>query len=182
MSSIEQMIDDLIKVEGGYVNNPADPGGETNFGITKAVARANGYVGDMRVMPKPVAASIYRKKYFIAPGYDKIYELSKPIAEEMFDTGVNMGTSIPGTWLQRILNALNRDQADYKDIGVDGKIGPATASALRTFLNKRGAAGEKVILRLLNSLQGVRYLEICERRPASETFLFGWISNRLEIV
>lgn len=176
------MIDTLIGKEGNFSSHPADPGGNTMYGVTQAVARQNGYVGDMRVMPRPVAVSIYRKNYFVAPGFDKVYELSQSIAEEMFDTGVNMGTSVPGPWLQRILNALNRDQADYKDIGVDGKIGPATILALRTFLNKRGAAGEKVILRLLNSLQGVRYLEICEKRPASEAFLFGWISNRLEIV
>lgn len=179
--SIDQMIDTLIGKEGKFSDHPADPGKATMYGITKSVARQYGYVGDMRVMPRSVAVNIYRKNYFTAPGFDKVYALSQPIAEEMFDTAVNMGTSIPTPWLQRCLNALNREQSDYKDIEVDGEIGPATIGSLRAYLNKRGAGGEKVILSLLNGLQAVRYLEIAEKRPASEAFLFGWISNRVEI-
>lgn len=179
--SIDQMIDALIAREGGYVNSPDDLGSETNFGVTKAVARAYGYFGDMRVMPRAVAVNIYRKKYFTEPKFDRVYALSQRIAEEMFDTGVNMGVAHPAPWLQRILNALNRKQGDYPDIKVDGDIGPATVASLRALLNKRGADGEKAILRLLNCLQGVRYLDITEAREANETFLFGWIMNRLEI-
>lgn len=175
------MIDALIGKEGVYSDNPADPGGATKYGITERVARQHGYAGKMKDLPRPVAVNIYRKVYFTAPGFDKVYNLSQPISEEMFDTGVNMGTSIPAPWLQRCLNALNREQVDYKDIEVDGKIGPATIGALRAYLNKRGAGGEKVILRLLNGLQAVRYLEIVEKRPASEAFLYGWVSNRVEI-
>lgn len=181
MKSVEQMIDELIGREGGYSNSPDDLGKETVWGVTATVARANGYRGAMNAMPRATAETIYRAEYFIKPGFEKVYALSQPIAEELFDTGVNMGTSLPGPWLQRILNTLNRQQADFPDIDVDGKIGPATISALRAYLNKRGADGEKVILRLLNCLQGVRYIEITEKRAANETFQHGWALNRLEM-
>lgn len=180
MASIEQMIDTLIGKEGKYSNHASDIGGATCWGVTEVVARANGYGGPMRDLPRATAASIYRHEYFIKPGFDKVYALSQRIAEEMFDTGVNMGTSIPGPWLQRILNALNQQAKDYPDIAVDGKIGPATVSALRAFLNKRGATGETVIVRALNCLQGARYLDITDKRAANEDFLYGWLLNRVE--
>lgn len=179
--SVDQLIDGLIGREGRYSNHPSDTGGETMWGVTATVARANGYTGRMIEMPRAAAGAIYRNEYFTKPGFDKVYALSQPIAEELFDTGVNMGVSIPGPWLQRILNVLNREQADYADIAVDGKIGPGTVNALRGYLNRRGADGEKVILRLLNCLQGVRYIEITEKRAANEAFTHGWALNRLEI-
>ena len=51
MTNIDELIDDVIEREGGYVNHPADRGGPTNWGITEAVARRQGYVGDMRALP-----------------------------------------------------------------------------------------------------------------------------------
>lgn len=178
--SVDQLIDELIGREGRYVNDPHDAGGETMWGITVTTARANGYTGPMNQMPRATAAAIYRAEYFTRPGFDKVYALSQPIAEELFDTGVNMGVSVPGPWLQRILNALNRQQADYPDIATDGQIGPATITALRALLNRRGADGEKIIVRALNCLQGVRYLEITEKRPQNEAFFAGWMLNRVE--
>ncbi|KCW15189.1 glycosyl hydrolase 108 family protein, partial [Acinetobacter baumannii 42057_4] len=53
--NIEQYLEELIKREGGYVNNPADRGGATKYGITEAVARANGFKGNMRDLPLDVA-------------------------------------------------------------------------------------------------------------------------------
>lgn len=179
--SIDQMIEALIGREGKHSLHPDDAGGETMWGCTKATARKYGYVGDMRMMPRAVAVNIYRKEYLIEPKFDRVYALSQRIAEEMFDTGVNMGTSLPGQWLQRILNALNRQQTDYPDIEVDGDIGPATVNSLRALLNKRGEGGEKAVINLMNCLQGNRYLDITEKRPANESFLFGWIANRLEL-
>lgn len=178
--SVEQLIEELIGREGRYSNNPNDAGGETMWGITVAVARRHGYAGPMKELPRAMAVQVYRAEYFVAPGFERVYALSQPIAEEMFDTGVNMGASLPGPWLQRILNALNNQGKDYAEIGVDGKIGPATIAALRSFLNRRGVAGETVILRALNCLQGVRYLDITEKRQQNEDFYFGWLLNRVE--
>lgn len=181
LKSVEQMIDDLIGREGGYTFNVNDAGGETMWGITSATARRNGYLGAMSMMPRETAATIYRNEYLVKPGFDKVYAVSQCIAAEMFDTGVNQGANLPGAWLQRILNALNRQGKDYRDIGVDGRIGPATVAALRACLAKRGADGETAILRALNCQQGVRYLDITESRPQNEDFYFGWLLNRVEI-
>jgi lysozyme family protein len=174
--TIEQMIADLIEVEGGYSDHPADKGGPTMYGVTQAVARAHGYAGPMRDMPLGVAQSIYRKKYFASPGFESVYLLSPLIAEEMFDTGVNMGTSVPGPWLQRLLNAFNDAKTD---LVVDGTIGPATITALRLYLNKRGSDGEIVMVRGLNCLQGARYLELSEKREQNRAFIYGWLKNRV---
>jgi Putative secretion activating protein len=175
----DTLVEGLIGREGGYVNDPKDPGGETIWGITKAVARENGYTGPMRAMTRDQAKAIYRAKYWAKPGLYLIAPLSAAIAEEVFDTGVNMGTGTAGMMLQRALNALNRQGKDYADIKVDGAIGPATTAALKAFLTKRGAKGETVMLKALNCLQGARYIEIAEAREASEAFVFGWLDNRV---
>lgn len=176
--TVDQMIADLIAREGGHVNNPEDKGGETTFGITVGVARAFGYTGPMTDLPRGVAEAIYRKKYFIDPGFDRIHLVSVAIAEEMFDTGVNMGVNVPAPWLQRWLNAMNdRDS----ELAVDGQIGPATVMALRNFITRRGVDGETVLVRGLNCLQGVRYLELTEARKANKTFIYGWMLNRVDL-
>ena len=174
--TVDQMIAELIRKEGGYVDHPADKGGQTNWGITQAVARQYGYNGSMRELPRGTAEAIYRRKYFNEPGYDRIHAISPAVAEELLDTGVNMGTSVPGPWLQRLLNALN-DR--HPELHVDGKIGPATTAALRALIERRGAAGEVVLVRALNCLQSARYLEMTENRPANKAFFYGWMLNRV---
>lgn len=176
-----KLIDDLIDREGGYVNNLADKGGATCWGITEAVARKSGYAGDMRALPRGFAEAIYMQQYVIAPGFDKVLAVSPAIGEELVDTGVNMGVSHPGPWLQRILNALNQQAKLFPDLVVDGQLGPATISALKAVLAKRGKDGETVIMRALNCLQGARYLEITEAREKNEAFYFGWLLNRVEV-
>lgn len=177
--TVDAMIETLVGKEGGYSNHPSDTGGETMWGITVAVARANGYNGPMRSMPRDTAKDIYRRKYFVLPGFDRVAEQSATVAEELFDTGVNMGPSVASTFLQRLLNGLNRQGKDYADIGVDGDIGPATLRALKAYLAKRGKDGEKALLKGLNALQGARYVALAEGRSANEDFLHGWLLNRL---
>lgn len=176
--SVDQMIKNLLEKEGGYVSHPNDTGKETNWGVTIAVARKYGYAGPMKELPRSTAEKIYRQQYFIDPGFESVYLLSPLIAEEMFDTGVNMGTSVPGPWLQRLLNAFNDPKTD---LVVDGAIGPATITALRLFLNKRGSDGEIVMVRGLNCLQGARYLELSEKREQNRAFIYGWLKNRVGV-
>lgn len=176
-----KIIDDLIAREGGYTNNAADLGGPTAFGITEAVARANGYTGLMRDFKRDMAVAIYTRQYVNAPGFNLVLAVSPTIAEEMIDTGVNCGPGLPGPWLQRILNALNQGARTFPDLVVDGQIGPATIAALRSVLGQRGVDGEVVIARALNCLQGNRYLEITEKRQTNEAFFYGWMLNRVGI-
>ena len=176
--NVDLMIDGLLEREGGFVNNPADKGGPTCFGITEAVARANGYRGAMRQLPQSEAAAIYRRLYWLRPRFDEIAKRTPRVAAELFDTGVNMGPTVAVTFLQRALTALNRNGRDYPDLTPDGRIGTATLGALDEFLSLR-SAGEAVLLRTLEALQGERYLRLAERRPANEAFLYGWLANRI---
>jgi lysozyme family protein len=176
---IDDLINGVIDREGGYVHHPADRGGATRWGITEAVARANGYAGDMRHFAREAAAAIYRRIYWQRPRIDDVAQRAPSIAAELFDTGVNMGPAVAVAFLQRALNALNRGARDYPDILLDGRIGPQTLRALDGFLATRGAAGETVLLKALEALQGERYVSLAERRPANEAFLYGWLANRL---
>lgn len=174
-----QLIDAVIQREGEFSDNPADKGGPTRWGITEAVARQSGFAGDMRALPRDFAVAIYTRRYINEPGFNKVLAVSSAIGEEMVDTGINMGASLPGPWLQRVLNALNQQARTFPDLVVDGDLGPATIAALRTIIQQRGADGETVIARALNCLQGARYLEITEGRQANEAFYFGWMLNRV---
>lgn len=177
---VEALIDDVIGREGGYVNHPADRGGPTRWGVTEAVARAEGYRGDMRTLPRETAVDIYRRLYWLRPGYHRIAGLVPDVAAELFDTAVNMGPDTATRFLQRALNALNRNARDYPDIAADGRAGPQTLAALSGFLKARGKAGGVVLLKALNALQGERYVALAEQRPANEAFLYGWLAGRVE--
>lgn len=179
MKTVAEMIDETIGKEGRYSNNPDDTGGETMWGITKAAARANGYQGPMIQLPREAAVAIYTTEYFVKPGFALIHAVSSAIGTELFDTGVNCGPSVPAKFLQRLLNALNAQGTLYSDLTVDGVIGARTLTALRAYLTKRGQAGENVLLKGLNCLQGAYYLELTEKREKNETFFYGWMANRV---
>lgn len=171
-----RIINEIIRVEGGYVNDPRDSGGETNFGITVAVARANGYNGAMRDMPRSVAFDIYSARYWDAVKGDNLVKLSEHVAEEVVDTSVNMGPGRAGKFLQRALNVLNKRGSLYRDLAVDGAIGKATLSALRAYL---GSRDEETLVKALNCLQGAYYITLAERREKDERFVYGWFKNRV---
>lgn len=177
--TIDQIIDATIGKEGGYSNHPSDKGGPTMWGITERVARKHGYGGDMRKLPRATAVTIYRQEYAIDPGFAAVAEISAAIGEELFDTGVNMGPRVATGFLQRALNALNRGASDYPDVAADGRIGPATLGALDGFLARRENAGERVLLKAIEALQGERYVRLAESKPANEAFLYGWLANRI---
>jgi lysozyme family protein len=175
----DTLIDDIIDREGDYANHPADRGEATRWGITEAVARAYGYRGEMRRFPRHEAAALYKRLYWVRPGFDRIGEIAPCIATELFDTGVNMGPGVAVSFLQRALNALNRGASDYADIAPSVRIDDATVVALTAFLAKRTPHGDQVLMKALEALQGERYLDLAERRPANEAFLYGWLANRL---
>ncbi|HVF94412.1 MAG TPA: glycosyl hydrolase 108 family protein [Sphingomonas sp.] len=176
---IEQAIARVIDREGGFSDHPDDRGGATRWGITEAVARAAGFSGPMRSLPRSEAVAIYRSLYWQQPGLDRIATRAPALAEELFDTGINLGVKASIGFLQRALNALNRGASDYADIAADGAIGAKTLAALDRFLARRGRGGEGVLVKAVEALQGERYLAITERRPANEAFLYGWLANRI---
>lgn len=175
----DDLIADLIDREGGYSDHPADRGGPTRWGITENEARAHGYTGDMRDFAKDAAFDIYRHKYWTEPGFNQVALRDVKLAEELLDTGVNMGPTVAGRFLQRALNVLNRGASAYPDVIVDGNVGKITLYALDQFIAARGPDGITVLLRALNALQGARYVEIAEANPSQETFEYGWLRERV---
>lgn len=179
MKTVDQIINEIIRTEGGYVDHPNDKGGPTMYGITEQVARAYGYKGRMQDLPRSTAYEIYMRRYWLQPMFDKIYARLPNLAIELADTGVNMGPKKAAEFLQRALNVLNKRGTIYADLNVDGDIGKLTLFAIDNFIRTRGAVdAEKVLLRACNSEQVVRYIELAEKTPSQEDFVYGWILNR----
>jgi lysozyme family protein len=176
---IDDTVKAIIKREGDFVDHPSDKGGPTRFGVTEHEARANGYEGDMRDLPESFADALYRSKYWTDPKFDQIASLSPSVADELIDTGVNMGPTTASKFLQRALNVLNLGVTTYPNMIVDGNVGKMTLYGMKQFLGKRGADGETVLLRMLNSQQGVRYIELAEANVSQEDFEFGWFLQRI---
>lgn len=107
----------LIGHEGGYSNNPNDPGGETMFGITARVAYANGYHGVMRSLPLATAKQIAKSQYWDSVRAD---ELPDGVRFDVFDASYNSGPKQAIKWLQRAAN-----------VNDDGIFGPGTLSAVK---------------------------------------------------
>lgn len=120
--------------EGGYSNNSRDPGGETMWGITQRVAYANGYTGDMHLLPRETAEAIYRKKYWDPLLLDQMPEVLRFPA---FDAGVNSGVPQSAMWMQQ---ALGQAQ--------NGKIDDLDVSAASLLVNPYTVACEMVSLRI----------------------------------
>jgi lysozyme family protein len=179
MSAFDEAFSEVLSVEGGYSDHPNDRGGKTNWGITEAVARANGYTGPMEELTQGQARAIYKAQYWDTLRLNDVAALSWAVAAELFDTAVNMGVAVSGRFLQRALNALNRQGQDFPDLTVDGVVGPMTVANLKAYMSRRGVEGQKVMLRALNALQGTRYIEIAEGRPENESFVYGWFAQRV---
>ncbi len=107
----------LARHEGGYSDHPRDPGGKTAWGITVAVARAHGYAGDMRDMPRAVAERIFRVAYWDAVQAER---LPDALRFEVFDAAVNSGVRQAVRWLQGAAG-----------VKADGVLGPVTLDAVR---------------------------------------------------
>lgn len=179
---IKKIIDGVIAVEGGYSDNANDPGGPTMYGITQAVARANGYNGPMRNLPRSTAFQIYHLRYVVAPNFDDVAEIDESVAEELIDSGVNAGQGRAAQWFQIALNSLNNREADYKDIKVDGDLGPGSINAFRAFKKRRGGDATHIMLAALDAQQGYHYLTLAKDNSKFETFLNGWMRNRVRNV
>lgn len=177
-------INEVIFVEGGYVNNKDDRGGETKFGITKTTAEAyrklwgdHEFNGDMYKLPESLAYAIYRYAYWDRCKCDELAAIHPLLAFHVFDLAVNGGTGLVAKQLQRALSALNRKGVDYPDLVVDGAIGPGTIRALNKYAQRNGERGVRNLIYLLVMMQGDFYVEISEKRPNNETFTNGWIDR-----
>lgn len=148
MSHFDTAILEVLKHEGGYVNNPSDPGGETNFGICKRVYPKI----DIKNMTAQDAIAIYRRDYW-RPYYDK---MPYRVAAKTFDLAVNMGHSQAHRVLQRAVDAVD-----------DGIIGAQTLEAVE-------AQDEDTTLKNMVQEQLRVYERIIARRQESKVFMAGW--------
>ena len=116
MSNFNTFIDRVLSHEGGYVNHPKDPGGESNWGVTKRTAMANGYTGSMRSMTRDQAIEIYRKAFWERYHADK---MPAAVAFQFFDSCINHGYGNAARMLQRAAGVAD-----------DGVIGPISLQAI----------------------------------------------------
>lgn len=151
MSDFERALTAVLTVEGDYSDDAHDPGGKTRFGITEAVARANGYTGEMRQLPREVADAIYRKDYWAPCHCDA---LPWPLSLYVFDAAVNQGVQPAIKMLQRALDTVQ-----------DGVFGPTT-------LRLAGAATPWHAARYM----AFRVLRYTGTRNADK-YLAGWMTR-----
>lgn len=174
------LLEYIFLVEGGYFNHPNDPGGETMYGIIKTEARANGYNGAMRDLPREVACEIYLRKYWKNNGLMKIESFIVGLC--IFDFFVNSG-SRGATIAQETVNAVytNRtgsvqfgksvDAAGLKPIAVDGQMGDKTFEAINKI-------PPFVFISIYNVLQEDKYEDLMRNNGKLRSFDKGW-ENRI---
>lgn len=180
MGAFEQAIPHVLNLEGGHSNDPADSGGETNRGITKRVAHAHGYKGDMRDLSLQEAHRIAKAEYWDRLDLDTISAYDYPLALKLMEAGFHCGPSKAAEWLQVSLNAANNEAKYWPDISEDGAIGPKTIMALQAMFTRRGSEGMTILRRSVNCFLGVHYTSLTRTRQKDERFWYGWMKNRVQ--
>ncbi len=172
MVDVEQLLDDILRREGGFVDHPDDRGGPTKFGITLQVLAS--YLGravtrnDVRELSEDLAREIYKRNYFYGA---KIDTLPEAIQAFVFDSAVNHGQGRAIKFVQEVCN----DAGYAKRLRVDGLMGPNTCRAAE-WAQETMAAG--FLQALVEKRRNFYYL-IAELRPSQQVFLKGWL-NRID--
>jgi lysozyme family protein len=158
--NFDQAFDRLLGHEGGYSFSPSDPGGETMFGVTARVARANGYSGDMKDLPRDKAKEIYRAKYWAPVRAD---ELPEALRFDVFDAAVNSGVGQAVEWLQEAVGANPDGAIGPKTLAAAAAAGPLAAARfngarlqMMTNLATWGAFGRGWARRIASNLQSLK--------------------------
>lgn len=178
MDNFKNAFDRTMKSEGLYSKDPTDPGGETYRGISRRFFPSwPGWgVIDQRG-PSVKGLDLLTEEFYRREFWDRCSGDSLPaeVAIEIFDSAVNCGVTRACTWLQRALNLLNRNGKEYPDLVEDGKLGPGTLRTLQAHINKEGST--KILLKVMNILQGKHYLEIMQSTPTQEKYARGWLAR-----
>lgn len=166
----------IIFYEGGYSDDPDDPGGKTKYGITERVAREYGYLGAMEDLTQEQANRIYTELYVDQPHFNLLLEINPAVGHKLIDAGVNVGTMRVSTWFQQALNSYSRNGKDYPKISEDGIIGKKTLEAYQALEKKRGSTKAcELIIKALDGYQSTYYLKL----SAYAKYTVGWIDNRV---
>lgn len=170
--SVEQMIDDVIRREGGFVDHPRDRGGPTNFGITQATLSSHlgrpASVAEVRALSGETARQIYRRDYFEAP---RIGALPARIQPFVFDTAVNHGVPRAIRLVQQVCH-----DAGFGPLAVDGVCGPRTQGAAA---EAERVMGDWLLAALVEERRNF-YYAVIERNPGQRVFLQGWLQRLAE--
>lgn len=188
MANFDKAYKRLLKYEGVYSNHPKDKGGETFKGISRTYfpSWSGWHIVDYFKDKYPntfierlntheninyLVKSHYKKIFWNSFSCDSIND--QKVANELFESSINIGVTRTTKFLQKSLNLLNRDQSLYEDIAEDGLFGKNTKKAMDACLSNR--KDRRYLFNLLNIFQGCRYVDI-----GNETFIRGWI-NRIKI-
>lgn len=173
MASLETFFPHLLRFEGGYVDDPADPGGATNKGITlttfgryaRDLLGVEPTLANLRALTDAQALRIYKAGYWDALRADEIAD--QGLAEIVFDFYVNAGGAAV-----RLLQSVINDAGASPPLAVDGAFGPGTLRELQraepTDLYRRYKRGRIAY-----------YQDLVQRRPTLAKFLKGWL-NRVD--
>lgn len=194
MADFEIAFDETMLHEGGYVDDPDDAGGETYRGVARkfhpgwpgwkkvdahkqqAPAEFQKLLDDDRELQELVAA-FYREFFWQPIRGDQLAD--QALANELFDTAVNQGVGTAIRFWQEALNLLNRHGRDYPEIAVDGLVGEQTLATTAKFLARNRQQPDR-LLKVLNLMQGGKYLERARQNPVQRKFLHGWL-NRVRL-
>ena len=157
-TTFEEIIEQVLHHEGGYVNDTHDRGGETNFGITKKF-----YPNvDIKNLTKEQAKKIYHQDYWRPAKCD---EVPPKLRHIYFDMCVNFGRKGAVKVLQQAANSKTRNKID-----VDGGIGPATLKAIQNLSVDR-----------VRAYRVLRFANIVNKKPEQERFWYGWYKRATEV-
>lgn len=173
-AAVAAIIAAVFALEGGFVDHPNDPGGATNHGITEAVARANGFRGDMRNLSRSEAFTIYEREYVRKPGFLPLVEIDAAVAEEVIDTGVNMGPARPTRYFRRAVNEVCRTNLPIVP-GMDA----VTVQAWRDCRANLGRSSCVAMLESLDRQQRAEYDRLVRVNPRLKVFHRGWVNHRI---
>lgn len=161
------VIEHTLDFEGGYVNDIDDPGGETNFGISK---RSYPHL-DIKNLTRDQAKEIYHDDFWRTINLHKVARHLPNVAAKVFDISVHNGVRNGGRFLQRALNKYKPQTRPT--LTVDGIIGQQTLQACAVF----DKAKEPLLVKSLVNQQRRRYLWIIAGRSKSAKFRNGWLKR-----
>lgn len=163
--TVDDLLDDLIRREGGFVNHPADRGGPTKYGITQRTLSQwlgrPATVEEVRTLDEETAREIYVRNYYSGPRIDTLPEI---VRAQVLDIGVNSGPRTAIQMLQQVLN-LAGFACD-----TDGVLGPQTRRACESAVSTMGG----FLANALAERRVIFYEQLVARRPSQAVFLTGW--------
>jgi lysozyme family protein len=155
--NFEEIIEVVLEHEGGYVNDPKDPGGETKYGVSKRAYPNE----DIKNLTEEGAKDIYRRDYW---DKNRCAELPESLRHIYFDMCVNMGAGRATKIMQETANAKGAN------LKIDGGMGPMTVGAMKS-----------VELERVRAYRVKYYVTLIERKPDLAKFYFGWFKRSLEV-